>query len=291
MDWEDVKTFAAVSREGTVRKAANKLGVHHSTVSRRIAALEEQIGSKLFYRHPEGYSLTLAGEQLLPAAKQFEQNLLEAERQICGQDHDLSGHVTITMPETLATLAFIPALEKFHVANPGITLEIISTGDFLDVARREADVAIRLNNNPPETLIGKRLFPYFETVYCAADYLQETPDKEVRWLGWDNLGCEAPDWAAATEFSSTQSWGVFASLEQQLAACKAGLGLAMLPCFIADHEARLVRASQNAPTPSRDIWVLTHNDLRKTARVRAVMDFAASLLKSHRDRFMGLTAT
>ncbi len=291
LDWEDVKTFAEVAGARTVRSAAKSLGVHHSTVSRRIERLEENTGVRLFDRRPEGYALTEAGEDLVAVARSFADELNEVERQIAGRDNVLTGKISATMSEPIASIAFGPRLVEFTERYPGLDLEIIVTHDFLDVARREADVAIRMDNNPPQSLVGKRVFQYHSTIYATPAYLDthdliNNPD-DGRWIGWDDADGLYPGWTQDTEFARVPAWGAFLDLRLQLSAAKAGLGLAMLPCFIADREEKLVRATDRKPFPSRDVWILTHSDLRRTARVRAFMEFAEQVLRSHKKEFIG----
>ncbi len=291
MDWEDVKTFTEVAGARTVRSAAKQLGVHHSTVSRRIERLEENTGVRLFDRKPEGFALTEAGEELVAVARSFASKLGDVERQIAGRDNMLTGKVIATMSEPVAVHAFAPRLVDFTERYPGLDLEIIVTHDFLDVARREADVAIRMDNNPPQTLVGKRLFQYHTSIYASATYLdthdlRSRPD-DGRWIGWNDNDGLYPEWTQNTEFAKVPAWGAFSDLALQVAAAKSGVGLAMLPCFVGDREEGLVRATHQPPTPSRDVWILTHADLRRTARIRAFMEFAEEVLKAQKPAFLG----
>ncbi|MEL7537803.1 MAG: LysR family transcriptional regulator [Pseudomonadota bacterium] len=291
MDWEDIKTFAAVARHGTVRRAGAALRVHHSTVSRRLERLEQDVSVRLLDRRPEGLMLTEAGEELLTVAEQMEGSLFNVERQIAGRDAELSGQLTVTLPEPLASHVLVPRLDRFIAECPALDLRVLATGDLLDVSRREAEVAIRCDNNPPETLVGKRLFPYYVTVYAAEGYLEQrdlaAQPEAGRWLGFAADEGRYPEWAADTEFGRVPAWGVFPELATQIAAVKAGIGLAILPCLVGDATPGLVRATQRDPVPSRDIWVLTHRDLRRTARIRAFMQFAETVLQECRPQLTG----
>ena len=293
LDWEELKTFALVADNGTVRRAARDLGVHHSTVSRRIAHLERTLDCRLFDRSPDGFVLTSAGEELAAAARDCGVRLNNAERRLSGQEQRLSGVITVTMAEPLAVHAFGPRLASFSSQYPDIELHLIATVDFLDVTRREADIAIRMDNNPPETLVGKRLFSYYQTVYASPAYLathdpRSDPDS-ARWLGWDTSAERYPAWTKETEFGQVPAWGYFPDLAMQQAGARGGLGLAMLPCFLADQDPELVRATSRAPLRSRDIWLLTHADLRRTARIRAFMRFAEQVLRDNRAKLTGET--
>lgn len=291
LDWEDVKTFRQVARHRTVRAAAEALGIHHSTVSRRIEHLEDAAQVRLFDRRPEGYLLTPAGEELLRVAKRFADDLMKVGRHISGADDELRGVVTVTMVEPLAEIAFAPRLSEFVDTYPGLEIHLVTTNDFLDVSRREADIAIRMDNNPPQALVGKKLMRYRDTVYASPDYLEtvdlaSTPERG-RWLSWDRDDDPFPEWTQATEFGKVPTWGYFPELRMQQAAARNGVGLAMLPCLVGDYDPGLVRATDRPPIEARDIWILTHSDLRRTARVRAFMSFAEIILKELKPSILG----
>ncbi|MEM8695824.1 MAG: LysR family transcriptional regulator [Pseudomonadota bacterium] len=294
-DWEDIKTFNAVMAAGTVRNAARDLGVHHSTVSRRIESLEHCLKVRLFDRRPEGYAPTQAGEELAAIASGFGNELNVIARRIAGRDDMLPGKLTVTMAEPLATGIFAPRLTEFTDRYPGLELDIIVTYDQLDVARREADIAVRMNNNPPETLVGKRYFPYHMSVYASPAYLERHDfagaPEEARWLGWGDTDDRYPEWTQKTDFARVPVWGAFDRPSLQIAAAEAGMGLAMLPCMMGDVALGLVRATSRKPEPGRDIWVLTHNDLRRTARVRAFMDFAEEVIRDNKPLLTGELAS
>ncbi|WP_164117790.1 LysR family transcriptional regulator [Sphingorhabdus sp. Alg239-R122] len=292
MDWEDIRIFRAVMREGTVRRAASKLGVHHSTVSRRIDSLEKSVSARLFDRLPAGYAPTSAGEELAVAAHGFAEELNDVTRHIAGRDDDLHGKLIVTIAEPLAVRAFAPRLPEFAALHPELDLEIIASFEQLDMARREADVAVRMHNDPPEALVGRKLFPYHTSIYASPDYLERhdiTGDSmSARWIGWGDNVTPFPEWAQDTQFAKVPAWGTFANMNMQIELARAGMGLTMLPCFLADSVPGLVRATTAPPKPSRDIWILTHSDLRRTAKVRAFMNFAESVLRPLKPMFLGI---
>lgn len=294
LDWEDVKTLTAVARLGTVRAAAKILSVHHSTVSRRIERLELAAQAGLFERRPEGLLLTTAGEALFAQATKFENGLLDAQTQIVGLDDALRGAVTLTVAEPLALDALFPRLPEFLEQYPNIDLQWRLTPDLLDVSRREADIAIRMDNNPPDTLVGKALFPYFQSIYCAPSYLRLLRQADRRsaccWLGWEPADNGHPAWTRPTELSDLPVRGTYPTIDAQIRAAELGLGVAMLPCLKGDAQRGLVRATDAKPLASRTIWILTHSDLRATARVRAVMRFAETALREAEPRLRGLAA-
>ncbi|ATW02872.1 LysR family transcriptional regulator [Sphingorhabdus sp. YGSMI21] len=292
MDWEEVKTFRMVMKVGTVRAAAKQLGVHHSTVSRRIEQLEKSLDSRLFERRPEGYFPTASGEDLARVADRFSEELFAVERHIAGRDNELTGTLKVTMAEPFAVAFFADRLPEFCDAYPGLDLQILTSFDLLDVARREADIAIRMDNNPPDALVGKRLFSYYTSIYANPDYLArqdfENRPEDARWIGWSEHDGRYPDWTQDSEYARVPVWGSFASMTLQVQMARAGMGLVMVPCIAADGVPGLVRATNRDPVPSRDIWILTHEDLRRTARVRAFMDFAETVLRDNRAALQGI---
>ncbi|MEM8812865.1 MAG: LysR family transcriptional regulator, partial [Pseudomonadota bacterium] len=210
MDWEDIKTFAAIAETGSIRRAGKALSVHHSTVSRRIERLETSLATRLFDRRPEGFELTEAGEELLSVAGRFTAELSDTGRRINGRDEQLSGKVRLTMAEPLAVHGFAPRLAEFADRYPDLQLEINVTFDFLDLARGAADVAIRMDNNPPDILVGKRLFPYSDALYASPDYferhdIRDAP-KEARWIGWSAEGRGRPAWVEETPLGAIPVW-------------------------------------------------------------------------------------
>ena len=205
MDWQDVRVFGAVAVEGTARRAGRLLGMHHTTVSRRVDELEDALGVKLFERRPEGYALTPAGEDLASTAASVEAELVGAERRLAGRDDALEGPVTVTMAERLAVAVFVPRLPELAERHPGLEIVLPTGIDRLDIARREADVAIRLDDDPPPALVGKRLFRYAQAVYATPGYLArqglEAAPGRARLLGWETAAQRRavegrhPEWA------------------------------------------------------------------------------------------------
>lgn len=286
MDWEDLKSFVAVAKMGTVRRAADQLGVHHATVGRRIARLEESTGTRLFDRRPEGLVLTSPGEDLLLVASQAAAEFDAVHRRIAGQDAAPTGQVTASMGEPIADYIIAPGLANFATQYPGLNLHINSTWAIQDLARGDADIAIRADNNPSDTLFGKRLFPYTEAIYASPAYLQAYQDRAKgdpgRWVGWGGRDIARPGWVEKSAFASTKIWGGFQSLSLQVAAAEAGLGFVALPCLVGDTASGLIRADDANPRPARDIWVLTHADLRRTKRVQVTMEFIEDRLRQNR---------
>ncbi len=286
MNWEDIKTAKQVVLCGNIRRAGKTLGIHHTTVIRRINGLENKLRAKLFNRTPNGLEPTRAGQILFDFADDFTEKLIVIERTIMGLDEELSGPLKVTLPEPLLNAVFLPVLASFVDKYPNIDLHFDTSLSIRDVARKEADIAVRLHNAPPDSLVGKRLFAYTETAYATADYLREKRQK-FRWIGWRRETEDVPNWVKATEFPEAPVFGVFPTIAAQQSAAREGFGLAMLPCFFGDADSKLVRATSRLPTKSRDVWLLTHADLQNTAKVKAFMRFAEDALRARRCEFEG----
>ena len=290
-DWEEIKTFAAVVRGKTARAAAKALDVHHSTISRRVEQLEASMGTKLFDRHPDGYVLTSSGERLFAIARHFEDELLDVGREISGLHDEISGRLRITMPAPLAAIAIAPRLNEFSARYPEIEIELVPSFGLFDISRREADIAIRMDNDPPNGLVGRRICRYRQAAYATPEYLARHDlagePESARLLGWEEGEVRYPEWTKGTGCEGVPIWGYFPDPTVQLAAARGGLGIALLPCLIAEQDPSLVRVSENPPIEARDIWILTHRDIHDTTRVQAFMDFAEEVLKSLEPSMLG----
>lgn len=279
-NWDDLRVFLAVARAGSLSGAARSLGVNHSTVFRRIAGLEEMLVVRLFERLPTGYALTAAGEETLEIVESIEADVATLDRTVKGQDLRLSGTVRIAATDMIAFWLLPDHLTRFRAAYPGIELEIVVGNEALNLSRRETDIALRIGNTPLETLVGRRIGQLNFAIYGAPDYWANRPDTELAqhdWIGLDNS--HAPLRQQFDQFLP----GVRPTVRSNSVACtvrlaKAGLGLAVLPCAIADQKPDLIRVADLPDTFNLDLWLLTHEDLRHTARVRAVLDFLAAAL-------------
>jgi len=289
MDWDDLRFFLEVARKGSIRAAAAVLGVNHSTVSRRISAYEKSLGVRLFERLPTGYELTTAGDEMFDSVKRIEEEVATLDRQVFGQDAKLNGHLRVTMPLPLGFHLLMPDIVRFSETYPGIELELIVAYEIFNLTKREADIAIRITNNPPEHLVGRKLMQYKTAIYASTAYLEKhdavNNPSTMSWIGWD----EASDrnWIKNTPYSDLPIRHHFNEVVAQLSAVKAGLGITQLPCFMADPLPELRRLPLSEPVLSWEIWILTHRDLRQTARVRAFFDFMVSAFETHRGLLEG----
>lgn len=293
--WDDLRLFLAIARAGTLAGASRTLGVNHSTVFRRLNAMEEGLKVRLFERLPEGYVPTAAGEALRARAERIEEEAQAIERELSGQDVRLSGRLCLTTTDTLANGFLAPTIKGFCERYPGIDLELLSVGAFLDLARREADVAIRPTEAPPENLIGRRLGTIRWGLYGARDYLRERPalgalerPGEHRFIGGNEAighiaGSRWLNERVAPETVVLRTNSVVAAL----GAARVGTGLAVLPHYLARSEPELECVLTIGPEVATDLWLLIHPDLRHSARVRAFMAFAVETVRKHQAELEG----
>ncbi len=279
-NWDDLRVFLAVARAGSLSGAARSLGVNHSTVFRRIAGFEETLGVRLFDRLPTGYALTPAGEETLRIVESIEADVATLDRTVTGQDLRLSGTVRITATDMLAFWLLPDHLGRFRAAYPGIEVEIVVGNEALNLSRRETDIALRIGNTPPETLVGRQVGRLEFAVYGGQDYCAAHPGTDLAqhdWIGFDSAH------APLTRQLEKLLPGKRPAVRSNSVACavrlaRAGLGLAVLPCAIADRKPGLIRVGE-LPVPfGLDLWLLTHEDLRHTARIRAVLEFLTPAL-------------
>ena len=282
LDWEDLRYFSAMGRGGSVSAAARALGVNHSTVLRRLDSLERELGVRLFERFQSGYVMTPAGETLQARLAGVEEQIASAERAVGGHDQQLGGEIRITTTDTLAGSMLIPSLARFQQRHPGVRLQLVLNNAFLNLNRREADVALRPSNTPPETLVGRRLGALGSAVYAAPAYLAAAAARGIPpdawaahdWIGLDEslAHLEQARWLADTVPPERVRMRVD-SLLAMVDAAHAGMGMAPLLCHLADREAGLRRLSGPDPRFDTGLWVLTHRDLKDTARIKALTQF------------------
>jgi DNA-binding transcriptional LysR family regulator len=284
MNWDDFRYFLALCREGSVSRAGQTLGVTHTTVARRIQALEAALKTRLFDRTPEGYVMTQAAETMFEDVERIENRVHAIDREIVGRDLDLSGPLTITTPYDFAIAALLPGFRKFRRQYPRIKLTLSTTTSFVDLSAREADIAVRLTARPPENLVGRRVLPLRHGIYTTRAYLRAAGNDPELILF--SRGDERPDWATK-HFPNADVALRTDNVATMRAAVLAGLGVARIPCFIGDADKRLCRLDLEMQPSDWGIWTLSHVDLRSTARVRVARDFLADTILEKRALILG----
>jgi len=281
--WDDLRVVLAVARAGSLAEAARALGVNHSTVFRRLNTFEEQLGVRLFERLANGYALTIAGEEMRASAERVEQEIDRLDRRITGQDLRLQGTLAITTTDTLASCVLAPHLVAFKRAHPAIELNLLLENQYVNLSKRQADIAIRPTLSPPDTLVGRRIAAIAFAPFVSAHLLTDKPNPHLGDLDWIAVDESLAHLAADKWFRATLPGANVVmrsnSLTGLMAAAVSGMGVAMLPCFIGDPSPVLTRLADPVDAAASALWLLTHEDLHHTARVRAFMDFMADALK------------
>ena len=296
INWDDVRLFLALAGQGSSRAAANLLGVSHTTVSRRVEQLETCLDTRLFDRDIGGFRLTAAGEKLLTQASLAEEALIDAQRHLQGQDAALSGEIRVTAPDVIAINLLMPDLVKFSNNYPGIDLNLMVSYDVFNIARREADIAIRIigrDRSPPDELVGSKLVTTASCYYASKSYLARhdprDKDTDARFIGWGDDE-RFPWWVKESPFPHVPAYGHLNNVMLQISAARAGMGIATLPCYIGDTTRGLVRIPRAKPYDNYDIWLLSHPDLRDTARLRVFRKFIVEVFEKKQDILRGRLA-
>lgn len=229
MDWNDVRHYLALARGGSVRAAGASLGVSHSTVARRVEALEARLSTRLFDRTRDGYTLTDAGRRMMPGAERAEQALADLERALVGQDERLDGSVSLTCPDGTISGLLLDELAGFLAVHPGIELTVTTDARAFDLAKREADVAVRVleaGKQPPDHLIGSHLAPYMLTNYVASAHAERLDPArrggDARWVGVDPRAI-MERLVSASSYPDLPIWGTFTSVQLAHPGRPAGL--------------------------------------------------------------------
>jgi DNA-binding transcriptional LysR family regulator len=286
LDWDDLRVVLAVAREGSLSGAARYLRVTHSTVFRRLAVVEQTLGVRFFDRFREGYAATPAGEAAALLAARLADEIAELERRLSGQDMRPSGAVRIATSDTIWPLV-CGYLPEFRTRHPEIVPEFTISNAMANLTRREADIAIRPVSEPPEHLVARRIAGIAHALYASADYPMRKDAADFGdqdWIGLEDA--ETPTAIGRWLRQHVRPDNVVLTVDALPAlrdAARAGLGLVVLPCYLGDSDEKLRRAAATPPDlPRSALWLLTHDDLRRTARVRAAMDFFAVALSQHR---------
>ena len=287
MNWDDLRIFLAVARSGSISGGARQLGVQHSTVSRRLRAMESGLGVRLLERKKSGYELTAAGENMKLSAEKIEQEVLEVDGALGGRDARLKGELRVTAINNMASTVLMPMFASFSTKYPDVDVHIMVSNQYASLPEREADVAIRLTNTPTDTLFGKRLTTVASTIYGSHGYVAALRKRggEPKWLGVECCGFHR-SWTK--DACGGQHHNFFADdTLLTRAALKQGLGVAYLPCFMGDADGDLDRYCPPDPALNLGLWLLLHPDLRRNARVQAFRDHMAREIAAQKDLFEG----
>jgi DNA-binding transcriptional LysR family regulator len=285
INWNDLRYVLALAREGSVSGAGRALSVEHTTVARRISALEKQLGSRLFDRLPSGYVMTQVAEKLYPHALSMEELIQVADREVFGMDAQLSGNLKLTASYDVFSHLVTPELSKFTNKYPGIVLELLSSTGLADLSGRQADIAVRLSPSPPEYLIGRKVLPLAHGIYASSEYLNKNHNADTLVL-WEH-DHKTPEWVA-DHFPKARVAIRANEIMSMMESIRNNFGIGRLPCYIGDSEPTLRRLDLKLTPSTWGIWVLSHVDLRSTAKVRVCREFLMHTIESQKALVEGL---
>ncbi|MEP4799152.1 LysR family transcriptional regulator [Saccharospirillum sp.] len=293
MHWDDFETVLAIAESGSLSGAARRMQVNHATVFRRLGEIEKRLGVMLFERSRSGYFPTPSGEELAETARQMESFVLQAERRIVGRDLQPTGAVWVTTTDSMMAGLLAPLFGEFRQHYPGVTLDIAVSNQLFNLTKREADVAIRPSNAPPEHLIGRKLADIGMAVYGQNRQI-DTDAFDLHQLPWVGPGSRLFDepmrlWMAEQGYDKQCAFRVD-TLIGMLSSVKAGVGVSVLPCYLADGEPELVQLSDPIPQLSYGLWFLMHPDLRGVSRIQSLMDFMTGAVREQTARLAGYPA-
>jgi DNA-binding transcriptional LysR family regulator len=292
-DWNNLRSFLAVARNGRLTAAAARLQIDHTTLSRRLGALEHALKARLFDRSPQGYTLTEQGSRLLPIAEQMESLALSADDAVGGTAICVEGSVRIGSPEGFGSYFLAPRIGRLAELYPELQVQLVAAAAVFSLSRRDADIVVAVSRPPAGRLVASKLIDYDLALYAAPCYLAEHPaiggaadlggHRFVSYIGdllnfdeLDFLQHVAPESAPSIESSN---------LVAQLKATLAGAGLCVLPAFLAGQEPGLVRVLPNEVKLTRSLWLIVHQDLASLARVKAVVRFIRDEVQAARTIF------
>lgn len=295
IDLENMHVFATVAREGSITGATDVLDMSYATINRRIAAFETDLGTALFIRQHGSLKLTTEGEEVMSAARRIFGIADSLERRLEGMNRKLEGEITVTLSRAVLTGILMPHLDRFQKAHPGIDVEFDTSRVFKDIGEGDADIAVRFTDNHmyrlPENLIGRRLPDIHVSAYVRQDLLRNgQPPGNMGWIKWDRR----MNFMKLREPFDRDNRPVTMAIDDitvQTDAVRAGLGMAILPCFLGDAADGLVRACPDvAPQHALDAWVVAHPDMRNVERIRSFIKFTGDCFEKKRDLILGNAA-
>ncbi len=290
-NWDDYRFFYALAQTGSVRTSADRLGVNPSTVTRRLDGLENRLGVKLFVRSHAGLELTADGVDVYDRLAPLAADLGDLEATLSSWGDDVAGSIRLTMPDVLA-IALMPEFASYANAHPQVTLEFIPANRALDLARAEADLAIRVTDEPPDHLIGRQLGESRLGIFGSRRYLAEhdplSDPEQASWIESPIESIRAPGFK--NRYFSRVPIGMRCNgVLLQQAAAAADLGITLLPCLVGDADERLERVGKLEALEAQPIWLLFHPDLRGSARIQSLSSHLQAVFSKLESRLLGVS--
>lgn len=281
LDWSDVPYILSVCEAGSLAGAARMMGVNHSTVFRRVEGVEARLGVRLFDRQSHGYVMTPAGELFFRRASILCDGMNSIEMALAGKDLRLEGRLTVTTTDSLLH-CLTPVISNFQEQHPDVELRLLAGAESLDLMQRDADIALRPTQNPPEHWVGRKLSPIVCATYAHEDYwntAKALPPSQHRWVVLDDDLYRSP-MSQITRLRKAEDAPVTVvnTLMGVFDMVRSGLGIAALPCYLEEACGGLVRVHEPDERSKWDLWLLAHPDVRRSARVHAFFDYASSAI-------------
>ena len=288
--WDDVRFFLAVARTRSLSAAARALGTGHVTVGRRIAALEKRLGVTLLNQTPDGFATSPAGDAILRQCMAMESAALDVERIVAGRDSLVTGSVRVTTTEALAHQVVTPAIAALRQAHPELQVDLVVGVRSLDITRRDADLAVRLARPSVPDLVCRRLGEIAFSLYASPRYVERsgTPERGRGLAAYDIITFTGAPAATSPFFMGESLEGARVALRCdnpliQLKAAADELGIAELACFLGDTSPDLVRVWPHEAPACRTAWIVVHQDMRRSARIRAVSAAISDMFRRQRN--------
>ena len=275
-NWDNLRYVLMVANQGSIAAAARELDVNRTTVLRRINTFQEDLNCRIFDRGDAGYALTPEAEKMINAAREVESTLFDMQRQIEGRELKLEGGIRVTTTDTFMLSVLGPHLASFREKHPHIVVDVLITNSVLDLNRRDADVAIRPTAMPESSLVGRKLCDVNFSVYASSELALGTQNSDIykqRWIGFADSLHATPvgDWFHSMIEPSRICLRCDSFVGVKVAA-ESGIGLALLPEILGDTSDKLVQLQALSPGLNTGLWLLTHPDLVRSARIHAFVE-------------------
>jgi len=294
--WDDLRLIKAIADAQSLPAAATLLGLNHSTVFRRLGQIEDALGIKLFERHRTGYTLTTLGEEMVNLAQRVDDEINAFTRRIAGRELLPAGELRVTTNDSLLVHLLTPLFAQFRKHYPDIRLDVVLANQALNLSKRDADVAIRATDHPPENLVGRRAATIAWALYGRMidfprphDVDQDQLFERIWVCLGDNFGTLKVVKFVHERVAAERIGYKLNTVLGLAEAIEHGIGIGHLPCFIGDIRPGLVRLSPPHHDFSTDLWLLTHSDLRHSPRVRVFLDFLAAEIAKQRNAIEGIS--
>lgn len=293
IDWSDLEIVGAVARLGSIATAARELDMHYSTVTRRVDRFQREHDVRLFVRGSSGMEVADSARNVLDRIQRIATAIEDVERSLDAYRSASAGLITLSVPRGVLATELMPVLARLQAHEPGLQLNVLATDDLVEIGGADADIAVRvMRDPPPDHLVARSLGGVYMLPYATRDYLNRHDPfrcpEGAHWLTTQAPADEVPGaWHTEAPFDRIPIRSRYGDIPFLIEAARHGLGVAELPCIIADVWPDLVRLPGLVPRKGGDLWLLTHPDVARLASVRACMDTLAVWFRSQSGRLRG----